>query len=151
MPAQPAGDRLGGGIDKEDALPWDEHVVEPHLAVELVKPTAERGDKSVAVARRDLAAQRSGAGRIDRHDKAGAMLADIDAREPADIDILGIGRARMHAELAADDDPGIALAHQFERDAAARVRAHSLADNGGAAAIGEEPAGAGDQLAIRHR
>jgi hypothetical protein len=57
----------------------------------------------------------------------------------------------MHPQLAADDDPGIGLAHQFERNTVARVRAHSLADDRGAAAKGEKSAGAGDQFAIRHR
>ena len=79
------------------------------------------------------------------------MPADLDAAEGADIDVLGIGRARMHADLAADDDAGIALAHQLQRDAVARVRAHSLTDDRGAAAIGEKPAGSSDQLAVRHR
>src|SRR5712671_7619030 len=141
MPAQPACDSLRRSLHEKHALPRDEHVVEPHLTVELVIPAAERGAEGIAVARRDLTAQRDDAGRIDRHDEAGAMLADIDAREPADIDILGIGRTRMHPELAADDDPGIGLAHQLQRDALARVRAHALADDRGTAAKGEEPAG----------
>src|SRR5438477_8112392 len=105
MPAQPARDRLWGRVDKKDALPGDEHIVKPHLAVELVEPAAERRAKRVAVARSDLAAERRGSGRVDRQDQTGAMPADLDAREGADIDILGIGRTRMHAELAADDDP----------------------------------------------
>ena len=58
-----------------------------------------------------------------------AMPVDLDAAEGANIDVLGIGRARMHADLAADDDAGVALAHQLQRDAVARVRAHSLPDN----------------------
>src|ERR1700736_3411868 len=98
MPAQPAREGLWRSFHQKHALPRDEHVVEPHLTVELVKPAAERGAERIAVARRDLTAQRDDAGRIDRHDEAGAMLADIDAREAADIDILGVGRARMHPE-----------------------------------------------------
>ena len=42
MPAQPARDRLRRRIDKKHALPRDEHVIEPHLAVELVIAAAER-------------------------------------------------------------------------------------------------------------
>src|ERR1700730_12295494 len=122
MPAQPARDGLRRSFHEKQALPRDEYVVEPHLTVELVKPARGRSAEGIAVARRDLTAQRDDAGRIDRHHEAGAMLADIDAREPADIDILGIGRARMHPELAADDDPRIGLVPQFERDAVARVR-----------------------------
>jgi hypothetical protein len=64
------------------------------------------------IARRDLAAHGGDPGSGDRHDKARVMLADRDAVEGADIDILGIGRARMHADLAADDDPGVGLANQ---------------------------------------
>src|ERR1700730_16625828 len=104
-------DRLRGRVDKKDALPGDEHIVKPHLAVELVEPAAERRDKRVAVVRNDLAAECRGAGRVDRQDQTGAMPADLDAHKGADIDTLGIGWTRMHAELAADDDPGIALAH----------------------------------------
>src|SRR5438067_13883813 len=111
MPAQPARDRLWGRVDKKAALPGDEHIFKPHLAVELVEPAAERRDKRVAVARSDLAAERRGSGRVDRQDQTGAMPADLDAREGADIDILGIGRTRMHDESVADDVPGIAAHH----------------------------------------
>ena len=38
VPQQPSGDRLGRGLDQEHPLPRDEHIVEPHLAVELVEP-----------------------------------------------------------------------------------------------------------------
>src|SRR5260370_21021933 len=78
------------------------------------------------------------------------MLADLDAAEGADIDVLGIGRAPMHADLAADDDAGIALPHQLQRDPVARVRAHSLTNDRSTAAIAEKPAGSNDQLAVRH-
>src|SRR4051812_919264 len=113
MPAQPARDRFRRGIDKEHTLPRDEHVLEPHLAIELVIAAAEGRNERVAVARRDLAAQRGNAGRIHRHDEACAMLADVDAAEGANIDVLGKGRTRMHADLAADDNAGIALATSF--------------------------------------
>jgi hypothetical protein len=38
MPQQPAGDRFGRSLDKEHPLPGDEHLIEPHLTVELVVP-----------------------------------------------------------------------------------------------------------------
>ena len=57
----------------------------------------------------------------------------------------------MHAEPAADDDPGVGFAHQFQRGALARVRAQAEADRRGAAAEGQKPPGRGDQLAISRR
>ena len=81
MPAQPARDRLRAGIDKKDALPRDEHIVEPHLAVELVVTAAERRDEMVGSRAGELAAQCRDAGRIDRDDKASAVLADLDAAQ----------------------------------------------------------------------
>ena len=48
-----------------------------------------------------------------RHDEAGVVLADFDAVQRTDIDVLGIGRARMHADPAIDDNAGIGLAHQL--------------------------------------
>src|SRR5215469_9063195 len=148
MPAQPPRDRLGRGIDKKHALPWDEHVVEPHLAVEFVIAAAERRDERVGVARRDLAAQCRDARCTHPHDETGAMAFDLDAAHRADIDVLGIGWARMHAEPAADHDPGIALAYELQCDALARVPAHALPDDRRAAAISEKPPGTRDQLAI---
>src|SRR5215469_6709611 len=147
MPAQPARDRLGGRIDKKDALPRDEHIIEPHLAVELVVAAAERRHKRVDVVHRYLATQRRDAWRRNRHDKTRAMPADLDAAHRADIDVLGIGRARMHAEPAADDHPRVALAHELQCDAVARVLARALADDRCAAAISEKPPGTRDQLA----
>ena len=148
VPAQPARDRLGRRIDEEHPLPRDEHVVEPHLAVELVITAAERGDKRVRVAGRDLAAQDGDARGIDRHDKARRVPANLQARQGADIDVLDIGRARMHPQPAADDHPGIGLADELQRDALLRVGMHALADDRGAAAIGQKAPGAGDPPAI---
>ena len=151
MPAQPSRDRLGGGIYEKDALPRDEHVIEPHLAVKLVVAAAERCNKRVGVAHRDLAAERRDSRCTHRHDETRTMPANLDAAHRADIDILGIGRARMHAELAADDHPSILFAYELQCDAVARVLAHALPDDRCAAAIGEEPPGTRDQLAIRDR
>src|ERR1700758_3672186 len=109
MPDQPTDDRFGGRTQQKDALPWDEYVVEPHLAVELVVAAAERRDERVGIAHRDLAADRGDAGCVDRDDKGGAMLANVEAGQAADVEILGIGRAGVHADLAANDDSGIGL------------------------------------------
>ncbi len=80
MPAQPARDRFGRRIDEENALPRDQHVIEPHLAVELVVAAGERRDKRVLVADRELAAQNRNARRGDRHDEARALPADFEPR-----------------------------------------------------------------------
>jgi hypothetical protein len=57
----------------------------------------------------------------------------------------------MHAEPAADDHPGIGLAHQLQRDPIARVGLQALTDDRRAAAIGDEPAGARDPVAVGER
>src|SRR5579863_10659317 len=105
MPAQPAGDRVGIGADEKHVLPRYEDIVEPHLAVELVISGGQRRDERVRVARGTLAAQNRDPGRADRDDEPGAMAADIDARQAADINVLRIGGARVHAELAAYHNP----------------------------------------------
>jgi len=38
------------------------------------------------------------------------MPVDVDTRKRADIDILAIGRARMHADLAAEHETRIGFA-----------------------------------------
>ncbi len=76
------------------------------------------------------------------------MPVDLEAAKAADIDILGKGRARMHADLAADDDAAIGLAHQLQRGAFGWILAHAGADRRGAAAEGQEMPGAGDHLAV---
>jgi hypothetical protein len=77
----------------------------------------------------------------DWHDEAGVVLADPDAVQPADINIFGIGRAGVHADAAADDDPGVGLAQQLQRRAVGRILAQAEADRRGAAAEGQVPAG----------
>ena len=57
----------------------------------------------------------------------------------------------MHAEPAADDDPGIGLALQGQGDPLGRVRAQALADDRRAAAKGQKAPGAGDPVAISRR
>ena len=76
------------------------------------------------------------------------MLADIDPRKAADIDVLGKSRARMHADLAVDDNPRIGLPHEPQRGPLARILTHARADRRGTAAEGEEASGASDHLAV---
>src|SRR5689334_1464699 len=148
MPDEPADDRLGRFTQEKDPLPRNEYVVEPHLAVELVVTAAQRRDERVLIAHRNLAADRRDALRIDRHDESRAMPLDLKAAKAADINVLGKGRARVHADLAADNDPAVGLAHQLQRSALGRIFAHAGADRRGAAAEGQETPGAGDHLAV---
>ena len=59
------------------------------------------------------------------------MPVDVDTRKRADIDILGIGRARMHADLAAEHETRIGFADDFDCGTLSGVRAHAIADRGG--------------------
>ena len=63
------GQRVEDGAHHvETLLVDDEHVVEPHLAVELVEPAAEGRQEWVRVARGYLAAEDGDAGRVHRHE-----------------------------------------------------------------------------------
>jgi hypothetical protein len=73
------------------------------------------------------------------------VAVDIDARMAADVDVLGIGRAGVHADLPVDDDAAVACADEPERRPVARIFTHARADGGGAGREGEEAAGASDQ------
>ena len=149
MPQQPSHDRLRRNVEQEDPLPGNEHLVQPHLSIKLVVAAGQRRDERIVVAHRDLAAQRGDAGRADRHDERGAMRADLDARLAAtDEYVLGVGGAGVHADLAADHQPLIGLAHDAEGGALGRILPHAIADRGTAAAEREEPLGARDHLAI---
>src|SRR6516225_5682666 len=141
VPDQPADDRFWRSAQQKDVLPWDEHIFEPHLSVELVIAVAQRGDKRVRIANRHLAAHRGDAGRIDRDDEGRAVPVDIDARKAADIDVLGKGWARMHTDLSSDDDAGIGRPDELQGRALARILAHTGADRRGAAAEGQESPG----------
>ena len=77
------------------------------------------------------------------------MAFDFEPAKAPDINVLGKGRARVHADLAANDDAAIGLAHQLQRGALGRSLAHAGADCRGAATEGEETPGAGDHLAVR--
>src|SRR6516162_1126017 len=148
MPDQPTYHRFGGWTQQEDAFEWDEHVVEPHLAVELVVAAAERCDEGIGIAHRDLAADGGDTGCIDRNDESGAMLADVEAGETPDIKILGIGRAGVHADLAANDNAGVGLFDDLQRDPRLRILAHAGADIRSATAESQKSPAVGDHLAI---
>ena len=151
VPAQPARNGLGLGVDGEDPLPRDKHVVEPHLAVEFVIAAGQRQGERIAVARRGPAAQNSDAGRVDWNDKPGGMTVDFEPRQGADIDILGISRACVHTEAASHDHALAVLAHPLDRDPFPGIGPEALTDDRRAAAKGQEPAGAGDPVAVGHR
>ena len=148
MPEQPARHRIGEGLGEEDAVPRDQHVVEPHLAVELVEAGAERRGERVGIARRGLAADHGDAGRIDRDDEGGAMAFVVDAVVGADIDVVGEGRAGVHADLAADHQALVGLLDDLERRSLGGILAQAIADGRGTGGEGEEAAGARDQRAI---
>jgi len=76
------------------------------------------------------------------------MIAELQPGNAADVNILGIGGARMHADLAADDDPGIGLAHDLQRRSLGRVFAHPGADRRGAAAKRQKPPGLGNHRPV---
>ncbi len=45
------------------------------------------------------------------------MTAVVDPRVAADVDVLGVGRTRVHAHLAAQHEPAVGLAHDPQRGA----------------------------------
>ena len=96
----------------------------------------------------DLPAEDRHARRGDGDDEGRAVRTALDAAVAAHVDVLGIDRARVHADLAADDHAGVGLAHELERDTLARVLAHAVADRGSARREGEEAPRAGDEVAI---
>ena len=105
----------------------------------------------VGVARRGPAAQNSDAGRVDWNDKPSGMTVDFEPRQGADIDILGISRACMHTETAAHDHALAVLAHPLDRDPFPGIGPEALTNDRRTAAEGQEPAGAGDAVAVGRR
>src|SRR5207248_3875760 len=79
MPEEPGRDRLRRRLDEKDALPRDEDIVEPHLAVELVEARRERRDEGIGMARGQFEAYGHDTGIGDRNDKARIVLVDLDA------------------------------------------------------------------------
>ncbi len=57
----------------------------------------------------------------------------------------------MNAKPAADDDPRIGFTNQLQRHSVLRIGTHPLPDDRSAAAVGDEPSGAGDHGAIGER
>ena len=85
---------------------------------------------------------------LDRHDEGRAMAVEVGAVDRADIDVLGEGRAGVHADLAAQGDARLGTADDLERHPVGRIVAQPEADRRRAGGEGQEPAGAGDLGAI---
>ena len=149
MPEQPAHDRFRRDVEQEDPFPRDEHLIQPHLPIQLIVTAGQRGDERIGVAHGDLAANRGDARRANRDDECGAVRADLDARlGAADENLLGICGTGVHADLAADHQTRVGLAHNTEGGALGGILAHPIADGGAAAAEGEEPSGPVDHVEI---
>jgi len=147
----PGGDRVGRGLGEEDALPRDENVLEPHLAVQLVEATAERREERVGMAGGHLAAEDGDARRVHRHHEGRPVARVIHSRVGADVDVLGVDRAGVHADLAAQDEAGVGLADHAKRRPLDRILAETVADGGGPRGEREEPSGPDDQVAVAGR
>src|SRR3989449_6026261 len=133
-------------LSLHDALPI--YLVEPHLPVQLVEAAAERREKRIRVARRHLAAEHGDAGRVHRHDEGRAVAVAIHSGVGADVDVLGIDRARVHPDLAAQHEAGARLPADAKGGPLAGILAEPVADGGRAGREREEAAGGGDQLAV---
>jgi hypothetical protein len=77
------------------------------------------------------------------------MPVDVDTRKCADIDILGIGRARVHADLAGEHKTRIGFADDLDCGSLAGVLAHAIADRGRTGREGQKAPGGADQIAAR--
>src|SRR5262249_60052013 len=104
----------------------------------------------VSLPPRTLGARGGPAGGRDLEDEACWVPANLDPVERADIDVLGIGRARVHADLAADDDAGVGLTDQAQCVSFARVFAQPIADRRTTAAKCQKPPGDSEMVALGH-
>ncbi len=95
------------------------------------------------MARRDLPADHRDAGRVHRHDERGPVAVAIHPAVRADVHVLRVDGARVHAHLAAQHEARAGLAHDAERGPLLHVLAQPVADGGGAGGEGQESAGAG--------
>jgi hypothetical protein len=100
------------------------------------------------VPRGDLAAEHGDTRRGDGHGERRAMRATIDAAVGADVHVFRVDRARVHADLAADDHARVGLAHEREREPFGRIRPHAVADRRGTGRERQESPGAGDPIAV---
>ena len=100
------------------------------------------------MARGHLAADDGHAGRVHRHHERRPVARVVDPRMAADVDVLRVGRARVHAHLAAQHEPGVGLAHHLQCRTLGRIRAQAIADGGRPRAEREEAPGARDRLTI---
>src|SRR5262245_66634823 len=79
------------------------------------------------------------------------MRTAIDAPVATDVHFFRVGGARVHADLAANDEARVVLAHEPERDAVARVGTHAGTDRGGAGRERQEALARGEIVAIPDR
>ena len=114
--------------------------------VQLVEAAAERREERVRVTGRDLAAQHGDAARVHRHDERGPMAVAVNPGVRADVDVLRVDRARVHADLAAQHEAGAGLADDAERRPLVGILAEPVADGSRAGREREEAAGAGEQV-----
>jgi hypothetical protein len=77
--------------------------------------------------------------------------ADLDPVQRADIDVLGVGWARVHADIATDDHAGLGLANHAQRVTFGRVLAQAITDCRRTSAKRQKPAGRGEVVAVGHR
>src|SRR5207245_5548744 len=77
-----------------------------------------------------------------------AVAVAIHSGVGADADVLGIDRARVHPDLAAQHEAGARLPDDAKGGPLARILAEPIADGGRAGREREEAAGGGDQLAV---
>ncbi len=103
------------------------------------------------MARGDLAAHDGDARRGHRHHEGGAVAVAIHAGMRADVDVLRVGRRRVHADPAAQHQPRVRLPHDAQRGALGGVGAEAGPDGGRARREGEEPPRARDLVAVRGR
>jgi len=151
VPEAPGRDRIGRRLGEEHALPRDQHLLEPELPVQLVEAAAERREERVRVTGRDLPAEHGDAARAHRHDERGPVAVTVHAGVRADVDVLRVDRARVHADLAAQHEAGAGLADYAKRCPLVGVLAEAVADGGRAGREREEAPGAGERVAIRRR
>src|SRR5215469_4469044 len=108
VPNEPANHRLGQFTQRKDVLPGDQDVGEPHLAVEFV--IAMSGATNGFALRAAALPQTV----VTPGALTGTMnVARCPSMSMPQIVVLGIGRARMHADLAADDDAAVGLTDEL--------------------------------------
>jgi hypothetical protein len=81
-------------------------------------------------------------------ERSRAFVVDVDSGKRAGIDILGKGQARMHANLAAEQEACIGFTNDPYCCPLGCIRARAIADCRRTGRKGQETTAIGDQLAI---